>query len=108
MQKYVFHGILAGLFLLLAGCQNGASPLLYSNPTGNIFGPQSFTLTQAVQDALAGTGDPVLARVIVQSEGRVVLLRGYVKKIRQSDTAEMIARKVPGVENVENQIVVRP
>lgn len=107
MQKHVLNGTLVGFFLLLTGCQNGAAPHLY-NSQGSIFAPQSFTLTQAVQDALAGSGDPVLAQVMVQSEGRVVLLRGYVKKIRQSDTAEMIARKVPGVENVENQIVVRP
>jgi hypothetical protein len=106
MQKNAVNVILVGFLLLLTGCQTNNTHSPFNSP-GSFFAPQEFTLTQAVQDALAGSGDPVLARVMVQSEGRVVLLRGYVKKIRQSDTAEQIARKVPGVENVDNQIIVR-
>lgn len=107
MQKQLLNGALIALFLLLAGCQTAGGPQFF-NPADSVFAPQSFTLTQAVQDALAGSGDPALARVMVQSEGHRVFLRGYVKKIRQSDMAEMITRKVPGVETVDNLIIVRP
>ena len=107
MQKYALNIVLCGFFLLLAGCQMGGGFNVFNYSPGSLFSPTGFTLTQAVQDALAGSGDPVLAQVIVESEGNVVLLRGYVKKIRQSDTAELIARKVPGVFNVDNQIIVR-
>jgi hyperosmotically inducible periplasmic protein len=65
------------------------------------------TLAQSVQDALAGQDDPVLARVHVNTNQNTVILSGYVKKIRQSDTAEQIARQVPGVQNVVNNLIVR-
>lgn len=106
MQKHLLTWTLSGLFLLLTGCQTASGPQFF-NPSDPFFAPQPMTLTQAVQDALAGSGDPVLAQVIVQSEGQRVLLRGYVKKIRQSDMAEQITRKVPGVLDVDNQLIVR-
>jgi len=65
------------------------------------------TLGQAVQDALLRSGDPVISQVHVDTNQNVVILSGYVKKIRQSDTAEQIARQVPGVQNVENNLIVR-
>ena len=40
-------------------------------------------------------------------EGTLVYLSGYVKAIRQSDTAGEIAGQVPGVEFVQNEIIVR-
>lgn len=106
MHKHLLNWSLAGLFLFLTGCQTASGPQFF-NPSDSLFAPQPLTLTQAVQDALAGSGDPVLAQVIVQSEGQRVLLRGYVKKIRQSDMAEQITRKVPGVVDVDNQLIVR-
>lgn len=104
MQKF-FINIIAVFFLfLLAGCQSNRS-----NP--NLFSPFPFAssanLAQTVQDALLRSEDPVIARVQVQTRQDVVVLTGYVKKIRQSDIAEQIARQVPGVQSVENNIIIR-
>lgn len=103
MQKFLIHSVVVSLLLLLTGCMNN------SIGTTSIFGsaPAGMTLAQSVQDALAGQDDPVLARVNVTTDQNVVILSGYVKKIRQSDTAEQIARQVPGVQNVVNNLIVR-
>ncbi|PJD93741.1 MAG: BON domain-containing protein [Legionella sp.] len=92
----------------LAGCSLTTS----SNPTGSIFQfappPAEINLAQSVQDALLRSGDPQISQVYVQTNQNVVVLSGYVKKIRQSDTAEQIASQVPGVGRVENRIIIRP
>ncbi|ADG25599.1 periplasmic, osmotically inducible protein Y [Legionella pneumophila 2300/99 Alcoy] len=54
------------------------------------------------------SNDPVINQIHVESNQNVVILSGYVKKIRQSDIAEQIARQVQGVQSVENRIIVRP
>ncbi|OEH47485.1 hypothetical protein lpari_01500 [Legionella parisiensis] len=51
--------------------------------------------------------DLAVSQVHVQTRQDVVILSGYVKKIRLSDTAEQIARQVPGVRSVENHIIIR-
>lgn len=93
--------ILGALILLVVGCSSPTmSPLFAPNPVG-------VTLNQSVEDALMQSGDPVLARIHVESNQHEVVLSGYVKKIRQSDTAEQIAGKVPGVQTVVNHLIVR-
>lgn len=104
MQKRLVQSIVVGMLFLLTGCINN------SVSTSSIFSPApaGMTLTQSVQDALAGQDDPVLARVnVTTNQQNTVILSGYVKKIRQSDTAEQIARQVPGVQNVVNNLIVR-
>ncbi len=104
MQKYLMNGLVTGMLLLLAGCMSN------TGSSGSMFSPVPFTgmtLAQSVQDALVGTDDPVLARIHVETNQNTVVLSGYVKKIRQSDTAEQIASKVPGVQMVENHLIVR-
>lgn len=103
MQKTISLMIVSSV-LFLTSCQ--------SNRAGSFLSPYPYqasgmTLTQAVQDALAGTDDPVLARVRVEANQNTVILSGYVKKIRQSDVAEQLAREVPGVQSVENHLIVR-
>lgn len=103
MRKLVFSTVLSTVFLLLVACQN--------NPVSDLLTPSypsGMTLQQSVQDALASSDDPALIQVHVETNQNVVILSGYVKKIRQSDTAEQIARKVPGVQSVQNNIIVRP
>jgi hypothetical protein len=96
-----------GAVILLSGCQTTSAP----NAPG-VFGfappPAEVTLNQSVRDALMNSGDPMVSQVRIDTNQAQVILSGYVKKIRQSDTAEMIARKVPGVQSVENRIIVRP
>jgi len=95
---------------LLPGCQSSYTSA--GNPTNGLFNsapPQAeVNLAQAVQDAFVRTGDPVMQQLNVQSVQNTVMLSGYVKKIRQSDVAEQIAHRVPGVQIVENHIIVRP
>lgn len=105
MQKYLLKMMAAGLVLLLVGCQT-------NNGTSTVFNPfplpqSNVSLAQSVQDALILSDDPVIAQVRVATNQNVVILSGYVKKIRQSDVAEQIARKVPGVQNVQNNLIVR-
>lgn len=103
MQKCLFSAVIGSCLILLIGCQTETMPPLFTSYTA----PQ-MTLAQSVQDALMRTGDPSISQVHVQSSQNVVVLSGYVKKIRQSDVAEQIARQVPGVKTVENHIIVRP
>lgn len=103
MHKYL-KVITASLIFGLVSCQK-SGPMTMNHlftPT-----PAPMTLSQSVEDALINTNDPVLANVRVEAVQQVIILSGYVKKIRQSDTAEQIARQVPGVANVENRLIVR-
>ena len=104
MQKPISFAFLALLLIIsLSGCQMG------SGFTGNLFSmtPPDATLTTRVQQALYHSQDPVIANVRAESIEGTVILSGYVKKIRQSDEAEMLARNVQGVRQVENNIIVR-
>jgi len=109
MQKYLFNALIACFVFLLAGCQSTPQ----NNPVNNLFRPfgpsyaPRLTLAQSVQNALMRSEDPVIGQIHVQTLQNIVILSGYVKKIRQSDMAEQIARQVPGVQTVENNIIVR-
>ncbi len=108
MRNYLLKVAVVACVFLISACQSTTS----SNPIANVFSftppPSEINLAQSVQDALMRSGDPIIGQVRVQTNQNVVLLSGYVKKIRQSDVAEQIARKVPGVQNVDNRIIVRP
>lgn len=88
--------------LFTVGCQTPyQGQTLFSLPaTDN-------SLAVRVNDAIRA--DKHLANLPIQvqiSEG-VVNLSGYVKTIRQSDTAAEIASKVSGVKSVQNSLIVR-
>lgn len=108
MQKYFLNTLIAGFIVLLAGCQSnhvgGGPSSLFPSPS---LAPQ-MGLAQSVQMALMRNDELAVAPIHVETRQNVVILKGYVKKIRQSDTAEQIARQVPGVQSVENRIIVRP
>ncbi|MGL5741244.1 MAG: BON domain-containing protein [Legionella sp.] len=106
MRKYLLTIPLVALPFILVGCQsNQATPSLFTPFTPSF--TQGANLAQTVQEALMRNEDPAIAQVRVQTRQDVVILTGYVKKIRQSDTAEQIARQVPGVRAVENNIIIR-
>lgn len=107
MQKYLSNAIVAGVLLLLVGCQTDTGHRLFSSYPSYSSRSSGMTLAQSVQDALIRSEDPVIAQVHVQMNQNIVILSGYVKKIRQSDIAEQIARQVPGVQNVQNNMIVR-
>jgi osmotically-inducible protein OsmY len=107
MQKCLFH-VFIGIFLaFLAACQSTQGTSSLFNPFGSS-STSGTSLTQRVQEALVSHEDLALAKIHVQTQYDVVILTGYVKKIRQSDVAEQVARQVPGVRSVENHIIVRP
>lgn len=112
MQKYL-NVFIAGILLLLAGCQtNPHRPASsFNNPFNNFIAPSETSqanLAQSVQEAFMRHDDLAVSPIRVEARQNTVILSGYVKKIRQSDTAEQIARQVPGVGAVENRIIVRP
>lgn len=110
MFKTLLHGVVIGLAILVAGCQStGTSPApgVANSPMFNPFSNTAPSLAQSVQNVLMQSGDPILAQVRVESVANKVILKGYVKKIRQSDTAEQLAYRVPGVQSVENNLIVR-
>lgn len=110
MQKYLLNIFISGFLLILSGCQSnsGYPTNLFGTPFNAPFASSQMTLAQSVQEALMRDDTLAIAQIHVETRDNVVVLRGYVKKIRQSDTAEQIARQVPGVQSVENYIIVRP
>lgn len=106
MQKKIVYAISLGFIALLTGCQSNLLNFMGNNNSMFHSYPAGATLGQAVQDALMKSGDPEVAQVQVETNINTVILSGYVKKIRQSDTAEQIARQVPGVQTVINKIIV--
>jgi hyperosmotically inducible protein len=109
MQKCLSILIISFL-CVLSGCQSnpgGQHAPLFGNPFKGSYTSQ-MDLTQAVQEALMRHDELAVTPIHVETRQGIVILSGYVKKIRQSDTAEQIARQVPGVYSVENHIIVRP
>jgi hyperosmotically inducible protein len=101
MRHHLNKLVLICLIVTLTACQ--------TNPVTQLFSPytSSNNLTQTVQEALMRSDDPLIAQVQVANNQNTIILSGYVKKIRQSDLAEQIARQVPWVQTVENNIIVR-
>jgi hyperosmotically inducible protein len=116
MRNYLSNALVVGVLFLLGGCQTGTSPGMFSSYSSSPSSPPSppspffssgMSLAQTVQNALSRSEDPVIARVHVETNQNIVILSGYVKKIRQSDVAEQIARQVSGGQNVQNNIIIR-
>ena len=101
MRKYYRSVIAAISFALMTGCQVQTGENLFKFPS------RDAALTAAVQEAMLKNDNLSSLNVHVETTKGVVLLSGYVKTIRQSDTAEEVARKTNGVKSVQNGIIVR-
>lgn len=101
MRKYYQAVIITISLMFMAGCQ---TPVVE-----NMFKPQTndASITTAVLEAMLLDENISTLNIHVETTNSVVLLSGYVKTIRQSDTAEEVARKTPGVKLVTNNIIVR-
>jgi hyperosmotically inducible protein len=104
-MRNVYRGVILGLGLsLLSGCNtlpqsvNIFPPVMQSSDAG---------ITDAVTQALLDNQELSIYRFNIVTTNGVVNIGGYVRKIRQSDLAESIASKVPGVKSVMNNIIVR-
>ena len=103
MSHYVLKGLIGLCFVLLVGCQNLATA------TEQVFsaGSSDKSLTTSVNWALVNNSDLATLKIHVETQNSNVILSGYVKTIRQSDTAAQIAAQVKGVKTVQNELVVR-
>ncbi len=101
MRKNYRNAIIAMCFTFLVGCQTLSNENIFK------LQPNDTSITTAVLEAMLNDENLSTVKVHVETTQGVVLLTGYVKTIRQSDTAEEIARKTDGVKSVRNDIVVR-
>lgn len=85
----------------MAGCQMLTS--------GNLFAPRfsDDAITSSVNQAMMNNINLAGIPIHVETHQGNVMLSGYVKTIRQSDTAGDVASKVPGVKSVQNNLIVR-
>lgn len=101
MNKKYLKPLLVLGFAALAACQ--------SVTTKNLFNP--FPSDERISASVHETfmHNPALASlpIHIETHGGVVSLNGYVKTIRQSDTAGDMAAKVAGVKSVDNELIVR-
>lgn len=81
-----------------AGTTQAGSQTSASTPSGDA------AITQSVKTALAG--DPETAGVNPEAEQGKVRLKGEVKSVTAFQKAAAIAKKVPGVVAVDNQVIV--
>lgn len=102
MKQYTRRGLISLLGVLaLMSCQRFHGQNLFQ------LGPTDSVITESVKAALTDDDERFANVIHVESSKGIVFLSGYVKTIRQSDTAEAIARQVKGVKQVENNIIVR-
>jgi hyperosmotically inducible periplasmic protein len=101
MKKYYISGFIGACFALLAACQTVGPRAVFSS------GNSDQAITSSVYSALGNNENLAPLGIHVQTQQGTVILDGYVKTIRQSDTAADVASKVAGVKTVENNLIVR-
>ncbi len=107
-MRNMYRGIILGMGLsLLAGCNNNMMPQSVGNMFPSVQQNNDVAITDAVTQALMDNQELSIYRFNIVSTNGDVSISGYVRKIRQSDLAESIASKVPGVKSVRNNIIVR-
>ena len=65
-------------------------------------------ITTAVKSRFAGNKDVDASSISVETLKGTVMLSGFAKDGTEKMTAESLARKVKGVTQVKNEIVIRP
>ncbi len=101
MRKYYLTGVISICFAILVSCQTVTNQKFFS------LGHSDATITAAVNAAFASHPDLAAVPIHVDTHKGTVILSGYVKTIRQSDTAGDVAGKVAGVRAVQNGLIVR-
>jgi hyperosmotically inducible periplasmic protein len=92
--------------------QNGedTSPVLASatiGPTAREIRAANRQLRRAVLSSLTKTKGLNADRIVVVAKGRVIWLEGYVTQTDQIGLATSAAQGVPGVDTVNNRLIVR-
>ena len=99
---------LLSLSLLQIALLTTAQAAQLSEPTTNTSQMNADTaLTAQVNAALSGADTLKKAEIQVESRNGVVQLRGLVQSVEDIDTAVQLAKNVPGVSSVTNELRVR-
>ncbi len=101
MRAYYRSVMVAISLALIGGCQTPAGENLFKSR------PNDMAITTTILEAMLNDENLSTLNVHVETTNGVVLLSGYVKTIRQSDTSEEVAKQTAGVKSVQNNIVVR-
>ncbi|CEK11453.1 BON domain-containing protein [Legionella hackeliae] len=101
MRRYGRMVLISLGFFAMTGCQVLTG--------GNVFSPRlsDDTITTSVSQAMMNNQNLINVPIHVETHQGNVILSGYVKTIRQSDTAGEVASKVHGVKTVQNNLIVR-
>jgi hyperosmotically inducible protein len=91
---------------VVTGMLTGCAGDRYTRSTGQYIDDK--TLAIRVANALRDTPEYKLNSVTVQSFRAVIQLSGFVNTADQKRKAEDIAKRVEGVQRVENNITVKP
>lgn len=106
-MRHLSCTLLAVSAIVLVGCQSGGTS------STSVFAPITMSenrdnaITEQVKSALSQSGAFTGLAINVVTEKGVVTLTGFVKTIRQYDTAVKITGEVAGVSGIQNHLVIR-
>lgn len=105
MRRFYQRTFIGVGFALLMGCQTSGGEMAHVFPTRST----DASIAGSVHEAMMNnpTLAPITPMVHIAVLDKVVTLTGYVKTIRQSDTAGDVVRNVAEVKSVENNLIVR-
>lgn len=101
MNKYYRTLVVAFGFTSLIGCQTMNGDGLFQSHHSDD------AITTSIHQEMLHDTSLAATKIQIETMHGAVMLGGHVKTIRQSDTAEAIAKHTPGVKSVQNDIVVR-
>jgi len=107
------------LVAMLAGCENktprpkteasaGASAMQAPVDPGAKTSAADAELAERVKDALLGDPQVGEAKLAVDANAGVVIIKGQVEKDETKQRIQELTQKVPGVKWVQNQVSVAP
>lgn len=91
MRKYFLGALTGVIFAFLVGCQSTATNGFFSS------GNSSQNLQSSVNTAFKASPELAAVPIHIEVQNRTVFLSGYVKTIRQSDTAGEVAARCPAL-----------
>lgn len=107
MKTFLLPGMLISA-VLIAGCAGMGNSATTTSPTQAAASAKSTdaTITQKVNDSLQGDPDTAGQKYNVDTAQGKVTLKGEVKSVAAYRKAPVVAKTVPGVVAVDNQLIV--
>lgn len=102
LRKMILLPLAAATLVAITGCQSTGDG---DRTAGRVL--DDFTITQKVQDALDDAPVYKFDDIHVTTYRGVVQLSGWAGSDDQKGMAEQLAQKVPGVQNVINNIAIK-